>query len=73
MQLVKQTEMNDNDNAPTGDDDNNKREAFLRYMRNHLLVYGEKERLHPKIGLAAWHELDCALIYELRSTYHFTN
>jgi hypothetical protein len=56
----------------------NKRETFLQYLRKCLLEYTEKEVLTPKeinpsIHLDAWHELECALIHDLKSTYQYTD
>lgn len=54
-------------------DDNSKREMMLQTLKKTILAYGEKHKVLPDITLAALYELEYALIYECKSTYHLTD
>lgn len=46
---------------------------MLQALKRSILAYGEKHKVLPDITLAALYELECALIYECKSTYHMTD
>ena len=50
-------------------DDNIKREIMLQVLRKSIVLNGEKFKVPACITLSAVHELECALIYECKSTH----
>jgi len=55
------------------DDDNIKREMMLQVLRKTLVSNGEKLKIPAYVTVSAVHELECALIYECKSTHGLTD
>ena len=54
-------------------DDNIKREMMLQILMNTIVLNVEKLKVSTCVTLYAVHELECALIYECKSTHGLTN
>jgi hypothetical protein len=54
-------------------DDNTKREMMLQVLRKTIVLNGEKIKVPAFVTLSAVHELECALIYECKSTHGLTD
>jgi len=53
-------------------DDNIKREMMLHVLRKSIILKGEKLKVPASVTLSVVHELECALIYECKSTHGLT-
>ena len=54
-------------------DDDIKREMMLQVLRKSIVLNGEKLKVSACVTLSAVHELECALIYECKSTHGLTD
>lgn len=53
-------------------DDDFKQEMMVQVIKNAMVLNGEKHRVPADITLSPVHELECALIYECKSTHGLT-